>query len=173
VRKYGLESRWYTERCYRYSARRERPIPAKELIDALHLAKAGRIAIINEMDKKCRLSFNCQLSRTELKLLAPRVEVVGANRAMVEQTKQTVMDLVAEVVDGETYTGTVIEIKDFGAIIELLRNKEGILYVSEILTDPTEAVRHPDGNMGFVRQQLKLGQKIDLLVLRWTPYRVV
>ena len=79
------------------------------------------------------------------------------------------MDLVAEVVEGETYVGTVIEIKDFGAIIELLRNKEGILHVSEISTDPDEARLHPEGNMGFVRQELKLGQKIELLCIGVDP----
>lgn len=185
------------------------PLPISVLVEALHLAKAGRIAIIDAMDKQCSLSFGNELGRSEPKPLAPRVEVVrfdpqrkkdlvgpggvvlrqledrygvaldltqegqcllfGANRDMVEDAKQTVMDLVAEVVEGETYVGTVIEIKDFGAIIELLRNKEGILHVSEISPDPDAARLHPEGNMGFVRQQLKLGQKLELLCIGVDP----
>jgi polyribonucleotide nucleotidyltransferase len=185
------------------------PLPINILIEALNLAKEGRIAIIDEMDKQCMRSFSGVLGRSEPKPLAPRVEVVrfdpqrkrdlvgpggivlrqledrygvaldltqegqcllfGANRDMVQNAKQTVMDLVAEVVEGETYVGTVIEIKDFGAIIELLRNKEGILHVSEISTDPDEARRNPEGLTGFVRQQLKLGQKIELLCIGVDP----
>ena len=185
------------------------PLPIAVLIEAMDLAKAGRVAIIEQMDQKCSQSFGDELGRPEPKPLAPRVEVVrfdpqrkrdlvgpggvvlrqledrygvaldltqegqcllfGANRDMVSNAKQTVMDLVAEVVEGEIYVGTVIEIKDFGAIIELLRNKEGILHVSEISTDPDAARLHPEGNMGFVRQQLKLGQKIELLCIGVDP----
>jgi polyribonucleotide nucleotidyltransferase len=185
------------------------PLPISILIEALNLAKEGRVAIIEEMDKQCIQTFGGELGRQEPKQLAPRVEVVrfdpqrkrdlvgpggivlrqledrygvaldltqegqcllfGANRDMVQNAKQTVMDLVAEVVEGETYIGTVIELKDFGAIIELLRNKEGILHVSEISTDPDEARRHPEGLTGYVRQQLKLGQKIELLCIGVDP----
>jgi polyribonucleotide nucleotidyltransferase len=181
------------------------PLPIRILIDALHLAKAGRIAILEEMDKKCLSFFQGNLGRTEPKDSAPRVEVVrfdpqrkrdligpggvvlrqledrygvsldltqegqclmfGANREMVKKARATVMDLVADVVEGETYIGTVIEIKDFGAIIELLRNKEGILHVSEMSTDAEEAGRHPEGNMGFVRHHLQVGKKIELLCI--------
>ena len=34
--------------------------------------------------------------------------------------------------DGGVYEGTVIELRDFGAIIELLRNKEGLCHISEL-----------------------------------------
>jgi polyribonucleotide nucleotidyltransferase len=185
------------------------PLPVSVLIEALNLAKAGRMAILDEMDKSCLSSFDGVLCRPEPKASAPRVEVIrfdpqrkrdlvgpggvvlrqledrygvaldltqegqcllfGANREMVFQAKITIMDLVADVVEGETYIGTVIEIKDFGAIIELLRNKEGILHVSEMSIDPDEARQHPEGNMGFVRSNLKLGQTIELLCIGVDP----
>lgn len=50
----------------------------------------------------------------------------------VKEAKHVILDLVGDVEEGGIYTGTVIEIKDFGAVIELLRNKEGLLHVSEI-----------------------------------------
>jgi polyribonucleotide nucleotidyltransferase len=93
----------------------------------------------------------------------------GTNREMVEKAKWTVMDLVADVVEGEVYTGTIIEIKDFGAIVELLRNKEGLLHVSELSTDDDEARRHPEGNAGFVSHHLKVGQKIEVLCIGVDP----
>jgi len=96
----------------------------------------------------------------------------GSNREMVKKAKMTVMDLVADVVVGEVYTGTVIETKDFGAVIELLRNKEGLLHVSEMTShdDTTADPRtHPDGTAGFVNQQLRVGQKIDVLCIGVDP----
>lgn len=91
-----------------------------------------------------------------------RCLLFGADQELVDQAKLTVMDLVADVVPGEVYEGTIIEIKDFGAIVELLRNKEGLLHVSE-LTNEQEAGDHPGGIAGFVRQYLKEGQKVEVL----------
>jgi polyribonucleotide nucleotidyltransferase len=86
----------------------------------------------------------------------------GANPDMVSKARSAVMDLVADVVEGEVYDGTVIEIKDFGAIIELLRNKEGLLHVSE-LSDDSDS--HPTGNFGKVNQHLRIGQQIQVLCI--------
>jgi polyribonucleotide nucleotidyltransferase len=86
----------------------------------------------------------------------------GANREMVALAKSTVMDLVADVVEGEVYEGTIIEIKDFGAIVELLRNKEGLLHVSELM-DNKASRDHPDGNLGMVHQHLRMGERIKVL----------
>lgn len=47
----------------------------------------------------------------------------------VSKAKSVIMDLVADVEEGGVYEGTVIELKDYGAVIELLRNKEGLLHV--------------------------------------------
>eukprot|EP00580_Thalassiosira_gravida_P020574 CAMPEP_0201680288 /NCGR_PEP_ID=MMETSP0494-20130426/50468_1 /ASSEMBLY_ACC=CAM_ASM_000839 /TAXON_ID=420259 /ORGANISM="Thalassiosira gravida, Strain GMp14c1" /LENGTH=365 /DNA_ID=CAMNT_0048164001 /DNA_START=59 /DNA_END=1156 /DNA_ORIENTATION=- len=70
------------------------------------------------------------------------------------------MDLVSDIEEGGIYEGTVIEIKDFGAVVELLRNKEGLLHVSEII-DSSD--RHRGGNIGLVREHLKVGDKIEVL----------
>jgi polyribonucleotide nucleotidyltransferase len=83
----------------------------------------------------------------------------GRDREMVSKAKSAVMDLVADVEEGQVYEGTVIELKDFGAILELLRNKEGLLHVSELLDD----LSHPEGNYGLVHQHLRVGQKIQVL----------
>ncbi|KAL7546837.1 hypothetical protein ACHAWF_010167 [Thalassiosira exigua] len=80
--------------------------------------------------------------------------------ASVSEAKHVIMDLVSEVEEGGIYEGTVVEIKDFGAVIELLRNKEGLLHVSEIEDSPE---RHPGGNVGLVDSHLKVGDKIEVL----------
>ena len=60
----------------------------------------------------------------------------------MKDAKNIIMDLVGDVEVGGIYEGTVIEIKDYGAVVELLRNKEGLLHVSEI-ADIKE--KHPGG----------------------------
>jgi polyribonucleotide nucleotidyltransferase len=179
----------------------KRPLSQKLLLEALELARAGRRAMLEEMNSQSK-ALGGLLPRPEPKESAPRVEVVrfnpqrkrdlvgpggvvlrqledrygvsidltqegqcllfGANREMVALAKSTVMDLVADVVEGEVYEGTIIEIKDFGAIVELLRNKEGLLHVSELM-DKQASRDHPDGNLGMVHQHLRLGQRIKVI----------
>ena len=86
----------------------------------------------------------------------------GDDREMVKRAKAAVMDLVSDVEVGTTYQGTVIEIRDFGAIIELLRNKEGLCHISE-LADRDQIRNHPSGNLGLVNELLEVGQKIDVV----------
>jgi polyribonucleotide nucleotidyltransferase len=81
-------------------------------------------------------------------------------QSSVLNARNVIMDLVSEVEEGGIYEGTVVEIKDFGAVIELLRNKEGLLHVSE-LTDTID--KHPGGNLGVVKEHLKVGDKIEVL----------
>ena len=94
-----------------------------------------------------------------------RCLIFGLDREAVAQAKATVMDLVADVIPGHIYEGTVIEVKDFGAVVELLRNKEGILHISE-LTNDEEA---PEGASRFAKKYLKVGEKIEVLCTSVDP----
>lgn len=88
-----------------------------------------------------------------------RCLLYGSNRDMVAKAKATVMDLVSDVVQGDKYVGTVIEVKDFGAVVELLRNKEGLLHVSEYATIQNSKDR----------EILTVGQKIKVLCIGLDP----
>ena len=92
----------------------------------------------------------------------------GPDATVVAAAKAAVMDLVANVEEGEVYEGTVIEIKDFGAVVELLRNKEGLLHVSE-LASVVDARGQPEGNHGLVKTQVQLGQKIKVVCIGVDP----
>jgi len=83
----------------------------------------------------------------------------GSNKDMVAEARSVVADIVADVEVGEIYEGTIVEIKDFGAIVELLRNKEGLLHVSEL----ADNISDPQGNLGVVQKYLKVGDKIKVL----------
>ena len=92
----------------------------------------------------------------------------GDDHAMVKKAKVAVMDLVSDVETGGTYEGTVIELRDFGAIIELLRNKEGLCHVSELAS--TENIKaHPKGAIGLINSMLSVGQKIDVICTAVDP----
>lgn len=85
--------------------------------------------------------------------------IFGTDKELVQKAQSTVSDLVADVIEGEVYEGTIVELKDFGAILELLRNKEGLLHVSELADD----ISDPQGNLGAVKKHLKEGDKIKVL----------
>jgi hypothetical protein len=74
--------------------------------------------------------------------------VIFGSVKSVEGAKNVIMDLVGDVEEGGVYEGTVIEIRDYGAVIELLRNKEGLLHVSEITDDK---IKHPGGKHDLTR----------------------
>lgn len=92
----------------------------------------------------------------------------GSDKEMVEKAKSAVEDLVAEVVEGEVYEGTIIEVKDFGAIVELLRNKEGLLHISQLGKSDQQNKSH-EGNLAQVKKELKVGEKIKVRCIQVDP----
>ena len=84
------------------------------------------------------------------------------------EATEAVMDLVSDVEVGGVYVGTVIELRDFGAIVELLRNKEGLCHVST-LASRDEIRMHPEGAMGLVDSVLSVGQKLEVICTAVDP----
>jgi predicted RNA-binding protein with RPS1 domain len=85
----------------------------------------------------------------------------GSGRG-VKEARNAIMELVADVEAGTVYQGTVLEIKDFGAVVEIMRNKEGLLHVSE-LTNDRALLKNPKGNIGIMESLMCVGQKVDFL----------
>ena len=92
----------------------------------------------------------------------------GSNSELVGKAKKVIMDLVSDIEEGGIYDGTVIEVLDFGAVVELLRNKEGLLHVSE-LTNDEDKLSHADGNLGIVRSMLRVGDRVRVLCIGIDP----
>lgn len=76
------------------------------------------------------------------------VSITGTNSDNVEKAKQIITDLTAEVEVGKIYTGTVVRIQPFGAFVEVLPGKDGLVHVSnmskEFVSDPSEIVKEGD-----------------------------
>jgi polyribonucleotide nucleotidyltransferase len=60
------------------------------------------------------------------------ISIFSANKEGLDRAVSWVKGLVAVPVIGDTYEGTVKSIKEFGAFVEFLPKKEGLLHISEI-----------------------------------------
>ena len=60
---------------------------------------------------------------------------------------------------GDEFDGTVVSVKDFGAFVEILPGKDGMVHVSEM---STERVAHPS-------DVVKEGQKVHVWVVSVSP----
>lgn len=61
-----------------------------------------------------------------------RVYISSVNQEMNLRAKKIIEDLVREVVVGETYLGTVKRIEKFGAFVEVIPGKEGLVHISQL-----------------------------------------
>ena len=83
------------------------------------------------------------------------VTVTGQDLENVEGTIERVEGIVKDVEIGEVYEGVVRDIVDFGAFVELLPGKDGLLHVSEISNEYVENVK----------DHLKVGDAVKVKVI--------
>lgn len=60
------------------------------------------------------------------------IHIYSANGEALERAKQIIQGMTKEITVGETYQGTVVSIKEFGAFIEVLPGKDGLCHISEL-----------------------------------------
>lgn len=64
-----------------------------------------------------------------------RVFIASANQEMNDKARSIIEGIVKEVVVGEIYTGTVKRIEKFGAFVEILPGKDGLVHISQVSTE--------------------------------------
>ncbi|UQZ87386.1 Polyribonucleotide nucleotidyltransferase [Paenibacillus konkukensis] len=64
-----------------------------------------------------------------------RVFIASSNEQMNDKARQIIEGIVKEVVVGETYLGTVKRVEKFGAFVEILPGKEGLVHISQLSTE--------------------------------------
>ena len=84
-----------------------------------------------------------------------RIVISGQNSEEITKAKSIVIGLTKDVMPGEVYLGKIVKIVDFGAFMEILPGKEGLLHVSEI---SNEFIKD-------VRSVLKEGEEFEVKVL--------
>jgi polyribonucleotide nucleotidyltransferase len=83
------------------------------------------------------------------------VKIACTSTESGEAAKKRIEDITAEVEVGRTYDGTVVKILDFGAIVNVLPGKDGLLHISQIAHERVNAVT----------DHLKEGQAVQVKVL--------
>ncbi len=82
------------------------------------------------------------------------IRLYSANGAAAEEAKARILGQTAEARLGEIYEGKVTRITNFGAFIEILPGKDGLLHISQLA----------QGRVEKVEDVLKLGDKIKVKV---------
>ncbi len=83
------------------------------------------------------------------------VKIACTSNESGELAKKRIEDITAEVEVGRVYDGTVLKILDFGAIVNVLPGKDGLLHISQIAHE----------RVNTVADYLKEGQAIKVKVL--------
>lgn len=84
-----------------------------------------------------------------------RVSILGENSELSEACRVYISLMAAEAEPGKKYTGTVKTITNFGAFIEILPGKEGLLHISRIANK----------RINKVEDELSVGQTVEVLCL--------
>ncbi len=68
------------------------------------------------------------------------VTIASVNAAAGQEAKRRVEELTASVEIGKIYDGTVLKLLDFGAIVQILPGRDGLLHISQIASERVNAV---------------------------------
>jgi polyribonucleotide nucleotidyltransferase len=96
----------------------------KEYIGAV-IGPGGKV--IQEMQRETGATINIEEVNN-----VGEVSVFSASKESLDKAVNWIKGLIAVPVVGDTYEGTVKSIKEFGAFVEFLPKKEGLLHISEI-----------------------------------------
>jgi len=83
-----------------------------------------------------------------------RVNICAVNKEAIDKARAIIESLVAEPEVGKVYNGKVIKIMDFGAFVEIMPGKEGLVHISEI----------SDARVDKVTDVLKEGQEVKVVL---------
>jgi polyribonucleotide nucleotidyltransferase len=83
------------------------------------------------------------------------VTIASVDASAGQEAKRRIEELTASVEIGKIYEGTVLKLLDFGAIVQILPGKDGLLHISQIANERVNAVS----------DYLKEGQQVRVKVL--------
>ncbi|MBN2029029.1 polyribonucleotide nucleotidyltransferase [bacterium] len=87
------------------------------------------------------------------------IQIASSNEDSCRKARELIEKLVQKPEIGKTYEGKVKKITNFGAFIEILPGKEGLLHISEI----------DHHRVNRVEDHLKVGDVVDVKLLKITP----
>ncbi len=108
-----------------------------------------------KMIRKMETDFECKIDIEE----DGRIFVASPNQALGEQAIEAIRNLTRDVEVGEVYTGKVVRITPFGAFLELVPGKDGLLHISQVARERIERVE----------DVLQLGDEVEVKVIEIDP----
>ncbi|MFN8145028.1 MAG: polyribonucleotide nucleotidyltransferase [Bacteroidia bacterium] len=116
-----------------HAPRIEKLIIAKEFIGAV-IGPGGKV--IQEMQRETNTTITIEEVNNE-----GIIEIASADKAGIEAAKSRIKAIVAIPEIGEVYEGKVKNIMDFGAFIEFMPGKDGLLHISEITWERLDSMK--------------------------------
>ncbi len=83
------------------------------------------------------------------------ITIASTDADKAAEAKRRIIDLTAEVEVGQIYDGTIVKILDFGALVNVLPGKDGLLHISQIANE----------RVNKVTDYLQEGQKVRVKVI--------
>ncbi len=87
-----------------------------------------------------------------------RVVITGDDLDGVNKAKEIIDGIVREIQPGETFTGKIVKLAEFGAFIQLYPGRDGLLHISKI-----------PGYVTNINDILKVGQELKVTINEVTP----
>lgn len=99
-----------------------------------------------------------------------RIEILGKDQEQIDAVIKQIEDITFVPVVGETYEGTVVSVKEFGAFVQIVKGVEGLVHVSELrwerVQNVEDVVKVGDKMnvkfLGFDKGKMKLSHKATL-----------
>lgn len=85
-----------------------------------------------------------------------KVYITAPNEKILETILGRINELLAEPEEGKIYDGVVVEVKDFGALVQILPNYIGLLHISQI----------SDKYVKDIKKEIHVGDKVRVKVLK-------
>ncbi|KKT30317.1 MAG: Polyribonucleotide nucleotidyltransferase [Candidatus Collierbacteria bacterium GW2011_GWC2_44_18] len=93
-----------------------------------------------KMIRQIQEDFECEIDIQE----DGRVTVTGKDQAKVDAAVAYIDSMVAEVEVGKTYEGTVVRIEAFGAFVNVIPGKDGLVHVSQVSPETFRSMKMGD-----------------------------
>ena len=69
-----------------------------------------------------------------------KVSIASSDKEMIQKAIKIIEDLTKEVKVGEVYLGKVVRIEKFGAFVNLIKGKDGLVHISQLSNDRVNKV---------------------------------
>jgi polyribonucleotide nucleotidyltransferase len=83
------------------------------------------------------------------------VTVAAANQQALDHAKKMILDIAEDPQEGAIYEGTVVKIAEFGAFVNFMGSRDGLVHVSELA----------NYRVAKVGDVVKVGEKVKVIVL--------